>query len=107
MIRGESWRQKSRAAPTMVIQMRRRQTDRPLPSEIEEYRDVRWRRENSSSIETAAQAEEFTERVGFAACLIDACRPGPSLYVAVCGRRDAIMPRNVPSTLDVQGAPLR
>ena len=22
-------------------------------------------------------------------------RPGPSLYVAVCGRRDAVMPRNV------------
>src|SRR5579862_3241215 len=79
----------------MVIRMRRRRTDRPLPSEIEEYRDARWRRENSSCIETAVQAEEFIERVGFAACLIDACRPGPSLYVAVCGRRDAIMPRNV------------
>ena len=33
--------------------------------------------------------------MGFAACLIDARRPGPSLYVAVCGRRDAVMPRNV------------
>ena len=27
--------------------------------------------------------------------MTDARRPGPSLYVAVCGRRDAIMPRNV------------
>src|SRR4051812_14799816 len=27
--------------------------------------------------------------------MTDARRPGPSLYVAVCGRRDAVMPRNV------------
>jgi hypothetical protein len=27
--------------------------------------------------------------------MTDARRPGPSLYVAVCGRRDAIMPRHV------------
>ena len=40
-------------------------------------------------------AERFVERAGFAACMTDARRPGPSLYVAVCGRRDAIMPRNV------------
>jgi hypothetical protein len=33
--------------------------------------------------------------VGFAACLTDSRRPGPSLYVAVCGRRDAILPRHV------------
>jgi hypothetical protein len=37
----------------------------------------------------------FVERVGFAACLSDCRRPGPSLYIAVCGRRDAVMPRNV------------
>jgi hypothetical protein len=46
-------------------------------------------------VETAAQAERFIERVGFAACLLDSRQSGPSLYVAVCGRRDAIMPRNV------------
>lgn len=40
-------------------------------------------------------AERFIERVGFAACLSDARRPGPSLYIAVCGRRDAVMPRHV------------
>lgn len=33
--------------------------------------------------------------MGFANCLSDARRPGPSLYVAVCGRRDAILPRHV------------
>src|ERR1700681_1156161 len=73
-------------------------TGRPtfsLPAEIEEYRDVRWCRENIASIETVAQAEQFIERIGFAACLTDGRQPGPSLYVAVCGRRDAIMPRNV------------
>jgi len=46
-------------------------------------------------VETVADAERFIEQVGFAACLTDARRPGPSLYVAVCGRRDAVMPRNV------------
>jgi len=47
------------------------------------------------TVETAADAERFIERAGFAACLTDSRRPGPSLYVAVCGRRDAVMPRNV------------
>jgi hypothetical protein len=73
-------------------------TGRPtlsLPAEIEEHRDVRWCRENIASIETVVQAEQFIERIGFAACLTDVRRPGPSLYVAVCGRRDATMPRNV------------
>jgi hypothetical protein len=75
--------------------MRGRQVSHLLPSEIEEYRDARWHRENTACVETVAQAEEFIQRVGFAACLTDACQPGPSLYVAVCGRRDATMPRNV------------
>ena len=44
---------------------------------------------------SALAAEHFIEQVGFAACLTDSRRPGPSLYVAVCGRRDAVMPRNV------------
>jgi hypothetical protein len=66
-----------------------------LPDEIEEFRDVRWQREGAGSIETAAQAERFIETVGFASCLTDSRKPGPSLYVAVCGRRDAVMPRNV------------
>lgn len=44
---------------------------------------------------TALDAERFVEQVGFAACLSDSRKPGPSLYVAVCGRRDTVMPRNV------------
>jgi hypothetical protein len=66
-----------------------------VSSEAEEYRDQRWQREGTRQVETAFDAERFVERAGFAACLTDARRPGPSLYVAVCGRRDAIMPRNV------------
>jgi hypothetical protein len=66
-----------------------------IPTDIEEYRDERWRREGTRQVETAFEAERFIEQVGFAACLTDSRRPGPSLYVAVCGRRDAVMPRNV------------
>ncbi|MGE5362351.1 MAG: hypothetical protein ACM3NQ_25325 [Bacteroidales bacterium] len=66
-----------------------------LPDDIEDYRDLRWRREESRRVETALDAERFIEDVGFAACLTDSRRPGPSLYVAVCGRRDAVLPRNV------------
>jgi hypothetical protein len=66
-----------------------------IPDEIEEYRDERWRREGMQQVECAFDAERFIEQVGFAACLTDSRRPGPSLYVAVCGRRDAVMPRNV------------
>lgn len=66
-----------------------------MHEDIEEFRDRQWRREDSLRIETAFEAERFIERVGFASCLADARRPGPSLYVAVCGRRDAVMPRNV------------
>jgi hypothetical protein len=71
---------------------------RPQPQiseEIEEYRDDHWRREGTRQIETAFDAERFIEQIGFAACMTDCRRPGPSLYVAVCGRRDAVMPRTV------------
>jgi hypothetical protein len=66
-----------------------------IPSEVEEHRDARWWREATRQISTPLEAERFIEQVGFAACLTDARRSGPSLYVAVCGRRDAVMPRNV------------
>ena len=46
-------------------------------------------------VDTAIEAERFIDQAGFAFCLTDCRRPGPSLYVAVCGRRDAVMPRNV------------
>ena len=66
-----------------------------LPPEIENYRDHTWQRDPTQRVETVQQAEAFIERVGFCATLTDARQPGPSLYVAVCGRRDAVMPRNV------------
>jgi len=66
-----------------------------LSDDIEDHRDWHWRREGTQQIESASEAEAFIERVGFAACMTDVRRPGPSLYVAVCGRRDAVMPRNV------------
>jgi hypothetical protein len=66
-----------------------------LPEEVETYRDRMWRREPEARVETAVEAEKLIETVGFCATMTDARRPGPSLYVAVCGRRDAHMPRNV------------
>ena len=66
-----------------------------IPAAFEEYRDDRWRREATRQVETVLDAEGFIEQIGFAAGLTDSRRPGPSLYVAVCGRRDAVMPRNV------------
>jgi hypothetical protein len=66
-----------------------------IPADIEDHRDRHWRREATQQVESAFDAERFVERVGFAACLTDCRRPGPSLYIAVCGRRDAVLPRNV------------
>ena len=66
-----------------------------LPEALNEHRDHWWRREATRQIESVYVAERFIEEVGFAACLTDARRPGPSLYVAVCGRRDAVLPRHV------------
>jgi hypothetical protein len=71
---------------------------RPKPQvwpEFDDHRDHHWRREGARQVDTALAAERFVEQVGFAASLTDSRRPGPSLYVAVCGRRDAVMPRNV------------
>jgi hypothetical protein len=66
-----------------------------IAEEFEDHRDACWRREATRIVESVLEAERFIERVGFAACLTDSRRPGPSLYVAVCGRRDAVLPRHV------------
>jgi hypothetical protein len=68
---------------------------RELPPDIEEFRDERWWREPTRHVATVLDAERFVEQVGFATCMTDARHAQPSLYVAVCGRRDAMMPRNV------------
>ena len=66
-----------------------------LTEEVEDFRDARWWREATRQVDTVHDAERFIEQVGFASCLLDSRKPGPSLYVAVCGRRDAVLPRNV------------
>ena len=66
-----------------------------LPEEIEAYRDRMWRREPESRVEDTSAAEQLIESVGFCAAMTDSRRPGPSLFISVCGRRDAHMPRNV------------
>jgi hypothetical protein len=66
-----------------------------IPEQIELHRDRMWRREEEIRVETALDAERFIEDVGFANTLTDTRRAGPSLYIAVCGRRDVSLPRNV------------
>lgn len=66
-----------------------------LPEDIEDHRDRHWRRDERFKVQTVEDAERFVSDVGFAAAFQDSRKPGPSLYVAVCGRRDAVFPRNV------------
>src|SRR5437870_7778758 len=70
-------------------------TTPPLPEQIELHRDRMWRRDEDLRIERAVDAERFIEDVGFANTLTDARRAGPSLYIAVCGRRDVSLPRSI------------
>ena len=66
-----------------------------LPEEIEQIRDRKWRREEVLKIETALEVESLVEDLGFCLALTDARTNLPSVYIAVCGRRDAHSPRNV------------
>ena len=66
-----------------------------LSEETEIYRDHAWHRLPELRVETATEAEAMIESCGFCFTMTDARHTGPSLYVAVCGRRDAFMPRNV------------
>ena len=66
-----------------------------LPESIELHRDRMWRRAEDVRVESALDAERFIEDVGFANTLTDTRSAGPSLYIAVCGRRDVSLPRNV------------
>jgi hypothetical protein len=68
---------------------------RTLPEEIEQYRDRRWRREDSLRIDSVEEVEAMVEELGFCLGMTDARKNLPSVYTAVCGRRDAHMPRNV------------
>src|SRR5687768_594415 len=66
-----------------------------LPEQVELHRDRMWRRDEDLRVERAVDAERFIQEVGFANTLTDTRRAGPSLYIAVCGRRDVSLPRNV------------
>lgn len=66
-----------------------------LPPVIEEYRDRMWRRLPELRVESSIDAEKLVEDVGFCGALTDARSNSPSIYIAVCGRRDAFMPKNV------------
>lgn len=63
--------------------------------ETENYRDKKWRREETLRIETAHEVEAMVEDLGFCLGLTDARTNLPSVYIAVCGRRDAFTPKNV------------
>jgi hypothetical protein len=66
-----------------------------LSEEVEVFRDYAWRRDPERRVQDAFTAERFVQEVGFCTVLTDSRRPGPSLYTAVCGRRETHMPRNV------------
>ena len=70
-------------------------TNASLPEHVELHRDRLWRRDEEIRVERAIDVERFIEDVGFANTLTDTRRSGPSLYIAVCGRRDVSLPRNV------------
>lgn len=62
---------------------------------VENHRDKMLCRDPELIIETAIDAEQFINNVGFAYALTDIRSPCASLYIAVCARRDVRMPRNV------------
>lgn len=63
--------------------------------EIEDFRDKKWRREETLKVETALDVEAMVEDLGFCLALTDSRTNLPSVYIAVCGRRDAHSPKNV------------
>src|SRR5436190_22351725 len=68
---------------------------KPVPEEIELYRDRKWHREDSLKVDSAEEVEAMVEDLGFCLGLTDSRTMMPSVYTAVCGRRDAHLPRNV------------
>lgn len=74
-----------------------------LPEEIEVYRDRLWRREEALKVDSADGVEEMGEDLGFCLGVTDVRKDLPSVYVAVWGRRDAHMLRNVPKDICARG----
>lgn len=74
------------------------------PEEVEVYRDKYWRRDETLRIETAADAERLIAEVGFCAAMTDARKEMPSIYIAVCGRREVQTPKNVQKDVECSAA---
>ncbi|MFV0389545.1 MAG: DNA glycosylase AlkZ-like family protein [Pyrinomonadaceae bacterium] len=66
-----------------------------MTEKIEKYRDQKWRREENLRISTSNEVERMVLDLGFCLTLTDARTPLPSVYIAVCGRRDVHTPKNV------------
>lgn len=66
-----------------------------LPEDVENFRDKKWRREETLKVQTAADVERMVEDLGFCLALTDSRTNLPSVYIAVCGRRDVHSPQNV------------
>ncbi|MEZ5308379.1 MAG: hypothetical protein R2684_14635 [Pyrinomonadaceae bacterium] len=62
---------------------------------IEEYRDRLWRRAETLRVQNAEDVERMVNEIGFCLALTDSRTNLPSVYLAVCGRRDAVAPKNV------------
>src|SRR5688572_12330522 len=75
-----------------------------LSEEIEQYRDRKWRREESLKVDSAEHVEAIVDDLGFCLGLTDVRKNLPSVYIAVCGRRDAHMPRNVQKDFEASKA---
>jgi hypothetical protein len=75
-----------------------------LPEEYEAFRDRKWRREESLKVETAEDVETLVEDLGMCLVMTDVRKKMPSVYIAVCGRRDAHMPRNVQKDFEASRA---
>lgn len=72
-----------------------------LPLEIEQFRDKKWRREETLKIDKATEVEDLVEDIGFCNALTDSRTNLPSVYIAVCGRRDAHTPKNVQKDIEM------
>lgn len=72
-----------------------------IPEEIEVYRDLKWRREETLKIDKAIEIESLIEDLGFCLTLTDSRTVSPSVYIAVCGRRDVHTPPNVQKDVEM------
>lgn len=72
-----------------------------LPEEVENFRDKKWRREEILKVETAADVERMVDDLGFCLALTDSRTNLPSVYIAVCGRRDVHSPQNVQKDVEM------